>query len=57
MPLSANAEVSAGSPPTKQYFTDSYVFNWKNQTFRADLILISPFVSPRGYALVALVLE
>jgi uncharacterized membrane protein YccC len=42
MPLSANAEVSAGSPPTKQYFTDSYVFNWKNQTFRADLILILP---------------
>jgi hypothetical protein len=42
MPLSANAEVSAGSPPTKQYFTDSYVFNWNNQTFRADLILIVP---------------
>ena len=42
MPLSANAEMSAGSPPTKQYFTDSYVFNWNNQTFRADLILILP---------------
>jgi hypothetical protein len=42
MPLSANAETSAGSPPTKQYFTDSYVFNWNNQTFRADLILILP---------------
>jgi hypothetical protein len=42
MPLSANAEMSAGSPPTKQYFTDSYVFNWNNQTFRADLILIMP---------------
>ena len=34
--------MSAGSPPTKQYFTDSYVFNWNNQTFRADLILILP---------------
>jgi uncharacterized membrane protein YccC len=42
MPLSANAEMSVGSPPTKQYFTDSYVFNWNNQTFRADLILILP---------------
>jgi len=42
MPLSANAEMSAGSTPTKQYFTDSYVFNWNNQTFRADLILILP---------------
>jgi hypothetical protein len=42
MPLSANAEMSAGSPLTKQYFTDSYVFNWNNQTFRADLILILP---------------
>ena len=42
MPLSANAEMSAGSPPTKQYFTDSYVFNWNNQTFRADLILVLP---------------
>src|SRR6202050_3697119 len=42
MPLSANAETSAGSPPTKQYFTDSYVFNWNNQTFRADLIFILP---------------
>jgi hypothetical protein len=42
MPLSANAEMSAGSPPAKQYFTDSYVFNWNNQTFRADLILILP---------------
>ena len=42
MPLSTNAEMSAGSPPTKQYFTDSYVFNWNNQTFRADLILILP---------------
>ena len=42
MPLSANAEMSTGSPPTKQYFTDSYVFNWNNQTFRADLILILP---------------
>jgi uncharacterized membrane protein YccC len=42
MPLSAKAEMSAGSPPTKQYFTDSYVFNWNNQTFRADLILIMP---------------
>ena len=42
MSLSANAKMSAGSPPTKQYFTDSYVFNWNNQTFRADLILILP---------------
>src|SRR6201996_213106 len=42
MPLSANAEMSAGPLPTKQYFTDSYVFNWNNQTFRADLILILP---------------
>jgi Fusaric acid resistance protein-like len=42
MPLSANAEMSAGSPSTRQYFTDSYVFNWNNQTFRADLILILP---------------
>src|ERR1700678_3820458 len=42
MSLSANAEMSAGSPSTRQYFTDSYVFNWNNQTFRADLILILP---------------
>jgi len=42
MSLSANAEMSVGPPPTKQYFTDSYVFNWNNQTFRADLILILP---------------
>ena len=42
MSVSANAEMSAGPSPTKQYFTDSYVFNWNNQTFRADLILILP---------------
>ncbi len=42
MPFSANAEMSAESPPSKHYFTDSYVFNWNNQTLRADLILILP---------------
>ncbi|HEY1577606.1 MAG TPA: hypothetical protein VGF82_11115 [Terracidiphilus sp.] len=25
---------------TAEYFTDSYVFNWRNQPFRANLILI-----------------
>jgi hypothetical protein len=45
MSSSARPMPPEGIPPQLQprgYFTDSYIFNWKNQTFRADLILILP---------------
>jgi uncharacterized membrane protein YgaE (UPF0421/DUF939 family) len=47
MSFSVKAETSPEPtlPPGSQtYFTDSYVFNWNNQTFRADLILVLPIV-------------
>ena len=34
-----------------EYFNDSYVFNWRNQTFRADLILILPIAVCLGTGL------
>ena len=34
-----------------EYFTDSYVFNWRNQTFLADLILILPIAVCLGTGL------
>jgi hypothetical protein len=34
-----------------EYFTDSYVFNWRNQTFRADLIFILPIAVCLGTGL------
>ena len=37
-PLSAPSASSQSSG----YFTDSYIFNWQNRTFRDDLILILP---------------
>ncbi|QNI30736.1 FUSC family protein [Alloacidobacterium dinghuense] len=39
MPLPATSEPSA-RPQSGGYFTDSYVFNWHNQTFRDDLVLL-----------------
>jgi hypothetical protein len=39
MPQPATSEQPAPSP-SGGYFTDSYVFNWHNQTFRDDLILL-----------------
>jgi uncharacterized membrane protein YccC len=47
MGFSVKAETSRESavrPGSKSYFTDSYAFNWNNQTFRADLILLLPIV-------------
>ncbi len=45
-PAGASQELSSGG-----YFTDSYLFNWKNQTFRADLILILPIAICLGAGL------
>jgi uncharacterized membrane protein YccC len=45
MSFPAKAVTSSGSnlqPDSKGYFTDSYVFNWNNQTFRPDLVFIFP---------------
>ena len=39
MPLPATSEPSA-RPQSGGYFTDSYVFNWHNQTFRDALVLL-----------------
>jgi hypothetical protein len=39
MPLPATSEPATPSQ-SGGYFTDSYVFNWHNQTFRDDLILL-----------------
>src|SRR5215470_6044602 len=39
MPLPATSEQPTPSQ-SGGYFTDSYIFNWHNQTFRDDLILI-----------------
>lgn len=50
----AASEQPPGIPPqpnTSGYFTDSYIFNWKNQTFRADLILILPVAVCLGVGL------
>ena len=47
MGFSVKAETSPKPtlrPGSKRYFTDSYVFNWNNQTFRTDLILVLPIV-------------
>jgi hypothetical protein len=33
------------------YFTDSYIFNWKNQTFRDDLIFLPPVAICLGLGL------
>src|ERR1700729_3910583 len=41
MPLPATSNPQAPSSGGK-YFTDSYIFNWHNQTFRDDLILLPP---------------
>jgi uncharacterized membrane protein YccC len=40
MSSSPTSEQPHGVPT--EYFTDSYIFNWSNQTFRADLVLILP---------------
>jgi hypothetical protein len=37
--------------PAQAIFTDSYIFNWKNQTFRADLILLAPIAICLGMGL------
>ncbi len=45
---------AASAPPTSQsgkYFTDSYVFNWHNRTFRDDLILLPPIAISLGIGL------
>jgi hypothetical protein len=54
MSSSAMSEQPPGSPSRPhpdRYFTDSYVFNWKNQTFRADLIFILPIALCLGIGL------
>jgi hypothetical protein len=51
---SSTSEQPSGVPPQlhpREYFTDSYVFNWRNQTFRADLILILPIAVCLGTGL------
>jgi hypothetical protein len=51
---SSRSEQPSGVPPQlhpREYFTDSYVFNWRNQTFRADLILILPIAVCLGTGL------
>jgi hypothetical protein len=48
------SEQPFGIPPQwhpRVYFTDSYIFNWKNQTFRADLIFIPPIAVCLGIGL------
>jgi len=49
MPSSPTSGQPHGVPA--EYFTDSYVFNWRNQTFRADLILILPIAVCLGTGL------
>jgi hypothetical protein len=49
MPSSPTSGQPHGIPT--EYFTDSYVFNWNNQTFRADLILILPIAVCLGVGL------
>jgi Fusaric acid resistance protein-like len=39
MPLPATSAPRTSSQNSK-YFTDSYIFNWHNQTFRDDLVLL-----------------
>jgi hypothetical protein len=54
MPSSSTSEQPLGVPPELSpsgRFTDSYIFNWKNQTFRADLILILPIAFCLGMGL------
>jgi Fusaric acid resistance protein-like len=54
MPSSSMSEQPFGIPPQwhpRGYFTDSYIFNWKNQTFRADLIFIPPIAVCLGIGL------
>jgi hypothetical protein len=54
MPSASMSEQPFGIPPQwhpRGYFTDSYIFNWKNQTFRADLIFIPPIAVCLGIGL------
>jgi hypothetical protein len=54
MPSASMSEQPFGVPPQwhpRGYFTDSYIFNWKNQTFRADLIFIPPIAVCLGIGL------
>jgi hypothetical protein len=54
MSSSSTSEQPLGVPPQltpSGYFTDSYIFNWNNQTFRADLILILPIAVCLGTGL------
>jgi len=37
--------------PAAAYFTDSYIFNWKNRTFRYDLIFVPPIALCLGAGL------
>jgi hypothetical protein len=39
-----------------QWVLHSYIFNWKNQTFRADLILILPIAFRLGIGLCSSIL-
>jgi hypothetical protein len=43
--------IEAATRVPAEYFTDTYVFNWRNQTFRADLILILPIAVCLGTGL------
>jgi hypothetical protein len=54
MPSASMSEQPFGVPPQwhpRGYFTDSCIFNWKNQTFRADLIFIPPIAVCLGIGL------
>jgi len=50
MPLPATSE-PVTSPQRGRYFTDIHIFNWQNQTFREDLILILPIAICLGLGL------
>lgn len=41
-PAAPQQPTSARNSPAAAYFTDSYIFNWKNRTFRDDLIFVPP---------------
>jgi hypothetical protein len=43
----------APSSPAAAYFTDCYIFNWKNQTFRDDLIFLLPIALCLGIGLLS----
>jgi uncharacterized membrane protein YccC len=56
MPSPAPPEQPSPTPapsPVATYFTDSYVFNWANRTFRDDLIFVPPIAICLGVGLLS----